>query len=230
VLVVGPGLDLAPRTGLIEAGPPETYQPYAVVESLLSLGLSRLEDLVVVGGDVNRRVVDRLESAGKRAVSLTLVTGVGDGKGIALQQDYRDYFNGFGKAIAEVVPTPVLPSRYGGHLGKTLRVRPGVARVVSGVRLDIATDRMDEGAFDLVVATNVLPYLDDTLLSLAIANISAMLAPGGVFLHNESRSVLGELTGELNLPLQQARTGVIATVQGAPPLADAVVIHEKARQ
>ena len=40
VLIVGPGLDLAPRTGLLEAGPPESYQPWAVIDALVSLGLS----------------------------------------------------------------------------------------------------------------------------------------------------------------------------------------------
>ena len=39
VLIVGPGLDLAPRTGLLEAGPPESYQPWAVIDALLALGL-----------------------------------------------------------------------------------------------------------------------------------------------------------------------------------------------
>jgi len=80
---------------------------------------------------------------------------------------------------------------------------------------------------DLIVATNVLPYLDDTLVSMALANISAMLAPGGAFLHNESRSLLTEVTRGVDLPLRQARTGVIATVRGAAPLSDAVLIHEK---
>ena len=76
----------------------------------------------------------------------------------------------------------------------------------------------------------MLPYLDDTLVAMALANISAMLAPGGAFLHNESRSVLGEVTRDVDLPLRQARTGVIATVRGAAPLSDAVLIHEHERQ
>ncbi len=233
VLIIGPGFDLAPRTGLIEAGPPESYQPYAVVDSLLSIGLSRLEDLVVVGADVNPRVVDHLEGAGTHDVSVTLVTGVGDAGAVTLQEDYRQYFNDIGRSIGVPLTAPVLPARYDGHLRKALRVRADVRRVVSGVGLDIATDRVNlvgGGTFDLVVATNVLPYLDDTLLTMALANIAAMLEPGGAFLHNESRRLLGEVTSELDLPLQQARTGVIAIVRGAPPLSDAVLIHEKVRR
>ena len=68
VLIVGPGLDLAPRTGLLEAGPPESYQPWAVIDALLALGLSRADDLQVVGADINSRVVEHLarSRAGRR--------------------------------------------------------------------------------------------------------------------------------------------------------------------
>ena len=53
VLIVGPGIDLAPRTGLLEVGAPESYQPWAVIDALVSLGLSSLDDLEVVGADIN---------------------------------------------------------------------------------------------------------------------------------------------------------------------------------
>ena len=42
-----------------------------------------------------------------------------------------------------------------------------------------------------------------------------MLAPGGVFLHNEARPILGDLTAALGLPFEQSRHAVIATVKGA---------------
>jgi hypothetical protein len=227
VLIVGPGLDLAPRTGLMEAGPPESYQPYSIVDSLLALGLADLDDLAVLGADVNARVVSHLDTAAKRDVSLMLVTGVGDSATVSLQEDFRQYFKSLGTSIGALVPGPDLPSRYYGHLRKALRVHRKVSQVLSAVRLDIASERIDSALFDLVVATNVLPYLNDTQLTMAIANLSAMLGPGGVLLHNEARPLVGDLTAETGLPLRQARTGVIATVRGAGPLADGVWIHEK---
>ena len=54
-----------------------------------------------------------------------------------------------------------------------------------------------------------------------------MLAPGGVFLHNEARPVLGELSDALGLPYQQSRQGIIASVRGAPALSDTVWLHRK---
>jgi CheR methyltransferase, SAM binding domain len=227
VLIVGPGLDLAPRTGLLEAGPPETYQPYAVIDALLARGLARLEDLVVVGGDVNPRVVAHLEASRENRVELTLVSGIGDGGGVTLLDDYRQYFAALGTAVGETQPAPVLPDRYRGHLRKTLRVRAAVSAAVRGARLDVATERLGENRFDLIVATNVLPYLDDAQLALAMSNMAAMLAPGGVLLHNEARGILDLLSGDVGLPIIQARSAPIASVAGAPPLADRVFLHEK---
>ena len=39
VVVIGPGLDLAPRTDLIDAVAPQSYQPFAVADALLALSL-----------------------------------------------------------------------------------------------------------------------------------------------------------------------------------------------
>ena len=226
VLIVGPGLDLAPRTALIEAGPPESYQPYALIDALLSVGLSRLDDLVVAGGDVNPRVVSHLEGARSRTVSLTLVTGVGDVGPVSLQDDYRRYVDGVGRAIGTIGPAK-LPASYAGHLRKSILVRREVTAVVNGLTLDVAASRIEPAGFDLVVATNVLPYLDDAALTMAMANMASMLAPGGVLLHNESRPLMATLGAELGLPITHARTATIATVRGAKPLADAVFMHEK---
>ena len=65
---------------------------------------------------------------------------------------------------------------------------------------------------------------------LALTNIAAMLAPGGVFLHNEARPSMGAMTSALGLPFEQSRHVVIATVRGAPaPLFDSVWLHRKVR-
>ena len=63
---------------------------------------------------------------------------------------------------------------------------------------------------------------------LATSNIAAMLAPNGVFLHNESRPLLREITAALGFPLEQSRHATIATVRGAAaPLGDSVYLHRK---
>ena len=227
VLIVGPGLDLAPRTGLLEIGPPESYQPYAVVDSLVGLNLSRLDQLQVVGGDVNPRVVQHLARANGANVSLTLLSGVGDTDSVTLQDDFRSYFESLGRSIDSAHDVKAQPHGYHGHLRKAIRVRPEISRIVDGAGLNIVTERLEGAPYDLVVATNIFPYLDDLSLAMALANIAAMLAPGGILLHNEPRPLMGELTAELGMPLTNARTAIIATVRGAPPLYDSAFVHRK---
>jgi enediyne biosynthesis protein E4 len=229
VLIVGPGLDLAPRTSLDEAGPPQSYQPWAVMDALISLGLSGLDDLEVVAADINPRVVTHLRRQRTAPPSLTLVSEIRESDTVALSADYREYFQRLGAAIAvpssrpsiAVAPVP------GGHLAKTVPVADAAARALRAEALDIITERLDGPSFDVIVATNILPYFDDPQLALAMVNIASMLAPGGAFLHNEGRASMGALTSAIGLPLEHSRHAIIASVRNAPPLVDNVWLHRK---
>ncbi len=229
VLIVGPGLDLAPRTALLEVGPPESYQPWAIMDALVSHGLATLGDLEVVAADINPRVVSHLRRAHDAPPRLNLVSEIRDSETVTLSADYRDYFARLGRAIADGSAPPTSSKAVNGHLRSTVRVGPAAARALEAETLDIVTERLDGKPFDLVVATNILPYFDDGELMLAMSNVAAMLAPGGVFLHNESRPLLGDVTAAVGLPFEQSRHVVIATVRGAPaPLFDSVWLHRKA--
>ena len=122
MLIVGPGLDLAPRTGLLEAGPPESYQPWAVIDALLALGLSHADDLQVVGADINPRVVQHLERSHSAPPVLTLVSEIAESDTIKLSAEYRDYFAQLGGAIGTVKPAPSESRTVSGHLAKSLQV------------------------------------------------------------------------------------------------------------
>lgn len=225
VLIIGPGLDLAPRTGLIESGPPESYQPWAVIDALVSLGVSRLDSLEVVAADINPRVVTHLRQSAERPPVLTLVSGIANTDSVTLTEDYREYFSTLGRAAGDAAASTTDAQ---GHLQKTVRVRADVARRLRAEALDIVTEHFSDARFDLIIATNILPYFDDTQLTLALTNIAVMLAPGGIFLHNEARPMLADVTAALGLPVEQSRHAVIATVRGAPaPLFDSVWLHRK---
>jgi len=230
VLIVGPGLDLAPRTSLLEKGPPESYQPWAVIDALLSLGLSRPDTLTVVGADINPRVVDHLRRAKEAPPTLTLVSGVAESASVHPTEDYRQYFASLGRAIGEASDTSSA-GELSGHLFKTVRVRSNVARALAAEQLDIVTSRLTSDPFDLIIATNILPYFDDSELMLATSNIAAMLAPDGVLMHNEPRPVLGDLTDAVGLHFDQLRRVTIASVVGgAAPLTDVVMLHRKSEK
>jgi hypothetical protein len=225
-LIVGPGLDLAPRTALHEEGPPESYQPWAVMDALFSLGLARVGELELVAADINPRVVAHLQRVSAEPPALRLVSEIRESDTVTLTREYRDYFAQLGAAIGQSVATPSVSVK--GHLTKIVRVEPASARALRTAPLDVVAEHLAGPPFDLVVATNILPYFSDAELMLALANISKMLAPGGVFLHNEARPLMHDVTSALGLPPLQSRHAIIATVRGAPaPLFDSVWLHRK---
>jgi SAM-dependent methyltransferase len=220
VLIVGPGLDLAPRTGMVEGSDPQSTQPFAVIDALVARGLADRTALRVYTLDINPRVTEWLTRMRGERPRLSLVTSVAEGEGVRFSDDYREYFAALGKAVG----TEQKITR-AGHLSKAIQLAAGMTDAVAATTADIVTDRLDE-RFDLAVVTNVFPYLSDRDLLLALANIVAMLAPGGVLLHNEPRPLIGEAMHALGLPLLHSRTAVIATVAGATsPLYDAVWLH-----
>jgi hypothetical protein len=228
VLIVGPGLDLAPRTALQETGPPQSYQPWAVLDALLALGVARAGEIEVVAADINPRVVDHLRQTD--APTLNLMSEIRDSETVTLTPEYRSYFTNLGQAIADGGTEAADITTVDGHLRKTVRVPASAVRALKAEKLDIVTERLDgaSSGFDLVIATNILPYFDDVELMLAMSNVAGMLVPGGVFLHNEARPFMHDVTTALGLPFEQSRHVIIANVKGAtPPLFDSVFLHRK---
>jgi hypothetical protein len=225
VLIVGPGIDLAPRTGMLDAGPPESYQPWAVIDALVSLGLSGLDDLEVVGADINPRVVAHLRAARQAPPLLRLVSGIGESASLKFAPGYREYFTTLGRAVGSERGGRRAPE---GHLSKTVAVGAKAAATLRAEPLNVVTERLEGEPFDLVIATNILPYFANTELTLALSNIAGMLAAGGVFLHNDTRTVVMEAAAAAGLEGQQSRQVTIASVTAAPPLADTIVVHRKA--
>jgi hypothetical protein len=225
VVIVGPGLDLAPRTGLVDAVPPQSVQPFAIVDSLLSLGLADVSALRVTSLDINPRVVSWLTEARASALSLTLASGVAASETVQPSEDYRQYAGALGRSIGMSTDAGARGDDQA-RASRRVSVRADVTAMLDARRFDVVTDRIDLGA-DLGIVTNLLPYFDDPELTLALASISAMLGPGGILIHNEARGAVGAITTALGLPLVQSRTAIIAAVRGSAPLYDSVFVHRR---
>jgi hypothetical protein len=225
VLVVGPGLDLAPRTGFVDGGDPESWQPFAIMDALLSVGLASRDALRAHTLDINPRVTDWFARARGAHLRLSIASSIVARDGVRFADDYREYFVKAGRAIGREQP---LRSAGAGRLAKVIELAAGVTDAIDGTTADIVVDRMD-ATFDLAVVTNVFPYLSDRDLLLAATNVAAMLSPGGVLLHNEPRPLLAQAMHALGLAMLHSRSAVIANVDGAKsPLYDAVWLHRAA--
>ena len=229
VLVVGPGLDFAPRTDLIDLFEPQSYQPFAIADALLSLKLAQADRIRIHCIDINDRVIRFLQRFPKLpSRRLSIVSGVRESEQHSFSEEYKEFFQNLGKTIGVESPLESLPEQLSQHMKKSLVVRKEIAAIIDGDRLNIVTERYDPSPrYDLVVVTNVFSYFDNEQLLLALANIVSMLKDGGYLIHNEARPELATFSEIEGLPLMQNRTVLIAS--GRPtPLYDSVWIHKKA--
>src|SRR5262245_28390144 len=233
VLIIGPGLDFAPRTDFIDLFGPQSYQPFAVADALLSLKLCDPAGLQIDCVDINERVVAHLQSLRRRGgVTLSILSGLNDAAGRPLSEDYKDYFRHLSGSIGREGALNV-PPELSSRLKKSLRIGPNLTDRINAGHLNIITERYEraDGStpnYDLVIVTNVFTYFNSTELLFALTNISAMLAQGGYLIHNELQTVPSFFITPLGLPLRQARTVLIAPSKELP-LFDGVAIHQKAK-
>jgi SAM-dependent methyltransferase len=189
VAIVGPGLDFINKADGYDFYPPQTMQPFAIVDSLTRLGLARAGHVQVTTLDVNPRVNEHIEAASRRAQG-------GQGYLVQLPLPRTEpwdpalvtYWERLGDRVGKDAEAAKAPAAVADLTVRAVLVRPEVVRSIRARDLNIVVQRLEPLAFDerfdLVVATNVLVYYEPFEQSLALANAAAMLRPGGVLLAN----------------------------------------------
>ena len=196
VAIVGPGLDFADKDVGFDFYPPQTLQPFAVLDSLKRLGLAPSSaDPEIVLLDISPRIVDHITQARARAarnIGYTLHLPLP--RSTPWLPEVRRYWQTFANQIS--VPLQTRTSKAIADLAelRAVRARPSTVERMSVVNVNIVTERLDREAFDLVIATNVFIYYGELQQALAMSNIEAMLKPGGFLLANVSAPELSSVT------------------------------------
>jgi hypothetical protein len=192
VAIIGPGLDFTDKHEGYDFYPQQTIQPFAVLDSLLRLGLATADQFRMTTLDLSPRINHHLDVARERARA---------GGAYALQLPRNmdppwtpslvTYWERLGDRIGEGVKAVAVPPSAGSVQVRAIRVRPAVVLSIVPEDLNIVLQRLEPLAagvnderFDLIVATNILVYYDVFEQSLALANVAKMLRPGGFFLTN----------------------------------------------
>jgi CheR methyltransferase, SAM binding domain len=186
--IIGPGLDFTDKQEGYDFYPTQTVQPFAVMDSLLRLGLVNRNALVVDTLDLSPRINDHVERARKAALA-------GHGYTIQVPRDPSrnwkpeivEYWKKFGDQIGTSATPVSVPGSLRGITLKSVRVDPEYVKRLRAMDLNIVLQREDSSTqpqFDLLIATNILVYYDTFEQELALTNIQAMLRPGGFLLTN----------------------------------------------
>ena len=196
VAIVGPGLDFADKDVGFDFYPPQTLQPFAVLNSLARLGLSPAPggaEMVLL--DISPRIIAHVTQARARAArNIGYTVNLPLRKSTAWLPEIRAYWQTFGDQIG--APVPTRPSQAMADFAEVRAVRAGPAAVqrMSVSDVNIVTQRLNGEAFDLVIATNVFIYYDVFEQALAMSNVEAMLKPGAFLLANFSAPDLRSMT------------------------------------
>lgn len=190
IAIVGPGLDFTDKQEGYDFYPQQSIQPFAIIDSLLRLGLAQSNSLEVTTLDLSPRVNEHLRRARQDGLR-------GQGYTLQLPRDLHAgwkpeavaYWSQFGNRIGvNERPIPV-PSLTADVTTRAVRVRPEVVSRVMPVDLNIVLQRLElpeSARFDLIIATNILLYYDVFEQTLGLRNVERMLRPGGFLLTNNA--------------------------------------------
>jgi len=201
VAIIGPGLDFTDKQEGYDFYPQQTIQPFAILDTLLRLGLAKPDALQLTTFDLSPRVNNHLErsaQAARRGQSYTIQ--LPREAGARWKPEAVRYWERFGEQVGSPVAPIAVPTTAGELLTRAVRVRPDIVSRITAVDTNIVLQQpqlAETEKFDLIVATNIFVYYDIFDQSLAMLNVERMLRPGGVMLSNNAL---------LELPLFRVRS------------------------
>lgn len=201
VAVVGPGLDFTDKQDGYDFYPQQTIQPFAVVDSLLRLGLANPEALQIETFDLSPRVNEHLAEAKRRALrGASYVVQLPRDPLVPWKPEVIRYWEHFADQIGRPVRPVSIPVNVGGLKVRAVSVRPTFVSRITVSDLNIVLQRpalLQTERFDLIIATNIFIYYDVFEQSLAMLNVERMLRPGGILLSNN---------GLIEIPFSRVRS------------------------
>jgi hypothetical protein len=183
--VVGPGLDFADKQEGFDFYPPQTLQPFTLIDSLLRCELASRPSLRITTLDISPRVNAHLRAAVSRATYRLVFPWVTEA---GWTEEAAGYWKRTGDRIGAPFAadaSPLLP----GVRARGVTVSPEIVRMIRPLEASIVSDRIDlpeHERFDLVLATNVLVYYDTFEQALALDAVASMLRWGGVLVTNDA--------------------------------------------
>ena len=183
IAVIGPGLDLAGDPDVNDFCPPQSIQPFAVLEAVLRLGAATPTEVQLTAVDFNPLVVSHLRTSVVKAQA---------GHSYVLQLPHPAGWNAaaisYWQHFGDTIGTPAAPlSAPSGIELRAVAVKPQITARMTVDDLNIVTQTLETipgQEFDLVVATNLFAYYTRVEQTLALTSIARMLASGGILISN----------------------------------------------
>jgi len=194
IAIVGPGLDFVNKKSGSDFYPPQSTQPFAVIDTLARLGLADPEKVEVYTFDISERVNQHLqrarhEAAAGKPYTIQLLASPSDGWSNSYHEGFLEFWQKLGKQIGKPTTAIPVPEEASDIWNRAISVRPSVVKRITPVDMNVVFQTValpPDKQFDLVIGTNIFVYYDSLDQSLARANLGTMIKPGGYLLTNEA--------------------------------------------
>ena len=170
VAVVGPGLDFANKEMGNDFYPRQTIQPFAVLDSLVRLGLSNPASVELytldISSEVNFHIARaRKNAAAGRAYVVQLPWNTAARMTDEYRQSFTEYWEKLGSSIGESVPPIAVPAAAAAETEtRAVKIRPAVVLRITPLDTNIVIERPARAAqsgFDLIIGTNIFVYFGE---------------------------------------------------------------------
>jgi hypothetical protein len=194
VAIVGPGLDYVNKNSGSDFYPPQSTQPFAVIDTLARLRLADPATVEVVTFDISSRVNRHLararaEAAAGKWYNMQLLSSPSDQWTKDYAAGFNEYWQKLGSQIGKPAQRIAVPHAAGDIWNRAVSVRPAVVLRVTPVDMNVVLQTVPlppEKQFDIVVGTNIFVYYESFEQSLARANVGRMIKPGGFLITDEA--------------------------------------------
>ncbi|HLK20793.1 MAG TPA: hypothetical protein VKT81_17695 [Bryobacteraceae bacterium] len=185
IAVIGPGLDLAGDPDVNDFCPPQSLQPFAILDTVLRMGVATATDVQMSVVDFNPLIVSHLRSAlAKPGAVPHYVLQLPRPQSAGWNAGALSYWQHFGEAIGTPATAAAAPQ---GMEMRAVAIKPAIATRIFVDDLNIVTQTLDTvpgQGFDLVIATNLFAYYTRVEQELALTSVARMLASGGILIAN----------------------------------------------
>ncbi len=189
VAIIGPGLDFTDKEEGYDFYPPQTLQPFAVIESLLKLNLADKASLRIDTFDLSPKVnshianfVTMAKLKRKYTVQLPL----------SAERRWSDEFNIYWKNFGSLIATPAKPQTLGNlpKVGlRAINIRTEFLSMIQAFDTNIVLQSpvlAEKDRYDLIIGTNIFVYYDSFEQGLAMLNLEKMMKDGAMLLSNNA--------------------------------------------
>jgi hypothetical protein len=194
VAIVGPGLDFANKQMGYDFYPRQTIQPFAVLDSLIRLGLCDPATVELTTLDISSEVNFHLararsNAAAGRAYVVQLPWNTSGRMTPEYRQSFTEYWQQLGARIGSPVAAIPVPEAVSEDTQtRAVQIRPEIVLRIHPQDADIVFQHLataQEQGFDLIIGTNIFVYFGEFEQSLARLNMALMLNRGGFVLSND---------------------------------------------